>query len=212
MSRRALNRASREWKVKRWLQRNWRRNCGRQLMAEKGGKCFLVGAGPGDLGLVTLRAKECIEQSEVIVYDYLCNTEMLRSAPESAELIFAGKKAGAHTLTQEQINALLVDKTREGKNVVRLKGGDPFLFGRGGEEARALAAAKLPFVIVPGVSSAIAGPAYAGIPVTHRGNNSHVTFFTGHEDPGKDESAIDFSALAKLGGAQVMLMGVERIG
>ena len=181
-------------------------------MAEKKGKCFLVGAGPGDLGLVTLRAKDCVERAEVIVYDYLCNPEMLRWAPEAAELIFAGKKAGAHTLTQEQINTLLVEKTREGKNVVRLKGGDPFLFGRGGEEAQALAAAKLPFVIVPGVSSAIAGPAYAGIPVTHRGKNSHVTFFTGHEDPTKEESAIDFAALAKLGGTQVMLMGVERIG
>ena len=178
----------------------------------KTGQCFLVGAGPGDLGLVTLRAKECIESAEVIVYDYLCNPEMLRWAPETAELIFAGKKAGAHTLTQEQINALLVEKTREGKNVVRLKGGDPFLFGRGAEEAQALAAAKLSFVIVPGVSSAIAGPAYAGIPVTHRGKNSHVTFFTGHEDPEKSESAIDFTALAKLGGTQVMLMGVERIG
>jgi uroporphyrinogen III methyltransferase/synthase len=181
-------------------------------MAEKKGKCFLVGAGPGDLGLVTLRAKKCIEQSDVIVYDYLCNPEMLRWAPDTAEFIFAGKKAGAHTLTQEQINTLLVEKTGEGKNVVRLKGGDPFLFGRGGEEAQALAAAHLPFVIVPGVSSAIAGPAYAGIPVTHRGKNSHVTFFTGHEDPGKDGSAIDFSALAKLGGTQVILMGVERIG
>jgi uroporphyrinogen III methyltransferase/synthase len=181
-------------------------------MAEKGGNCFLVGAGPGDLGLVTLRAKECIERAEVIVYDYLCNPEMLRWAPETAELIFAGKKAGAHMMTQEEINALLVEKTREGKNVVRLKGGDPFLFGRGGEEAQALAAAGLSFVIVPGVSSAIAGPAYAGIPVTHRGKNSHVTFFTGHEDPEKSESAIDFSALAKLGGTQVMLMGVERIG
>jgi uroporphyrinogen III methyltransferase / synthase len=181
-------------------------------MAEKKGKCFLVGAGPGDLGLVTLRAKECIEHAQVIVYDYLCNPEMLRWAPEAAELIFAGKKAGAHTLTQEQINALLIEKTREGKNVVRLKGGDPFLFGRGGEEAQALAAAKLPFMIVPGVSSAIAGPAYAGIPVTHRGKNSHVTFFTGHEDPAKDGSAIDFAVLAKLGGTQVMLMGVERIG
>jgi uroporphyrinogen III methyltransferase / synthase len=181
-------------------------------MAERKGKCFLVGAGPGDLGLVTLRAKECIENAGVILYDYLCNPEMLRWAPETAELIFAGKKAGAHTLTQEQINELLVEKTREGKNVVRLKGGDPFLFGRGGEEAQALASAKLPFVIVPGVSSAIAGPAYAGIPVTHRGKNSHVTFFTGHEDPEKTESAIDFAALAKLGGTQVMLMGVERIG
>ena len=183
-------------------------------MAEKTqkGKCFLVGAGPGDLGLATLRAKECVEGAEVIVYDYLCNPEMLRWAPENAELIFAGKKAGAHTLTQEQINTLLVEKTREGKNVVRLKGGDPFLFGRGGEEAQALAAAGLAFDIVPGVSSAIAGPAYAGIPVTHRGKNSHVTFFTGHEDPEKSESAIDFGALAKLGGTQVMLMGVERIG
>ncbi|HEX4630139.1 MAG TPA: uroporphyrinogen-III C-methyltransferase [Chthoniobacterales bacterium] len=180
-------------------------------MAEKG-KCFLVGAGPGDLGLLTLRAKECIERADVVVYDYLCNPEMLRWAPESAERIFAGKKAGAHTLTQEQINALLVEKTREGKNVVRLKGGDPFLFGRGGEEAQALAAAKLAFVIVPGVTSAIAGPAYAGIPVTHRGKNSHVTFFTGHEDPEKSESAIDFAVLAKLEGTQVMLMGVERIG
>lgn len=181
-------------------------------MAEKGGKCFLVGAGPGDLGLVTLRAKECIERAEVIVYDYLCNPQMLRWAPETAELIFAGKKAGAHTMTQDEINALLVEKTRDGKNVVRLKGGDPFLFGRGAEEAQELAAAGLSFVIVPGVSSAIAGPAYAGIPVTHRGKNSHVTFFTGHEDPEKSESAIDFGALAKLGGTQVMLMGVERIG
>lgn len=181
-------------------------------MANKKGQCFLVGAGPGDLGLVTLRAKECIEGAEVIVYDYLCNPEMLRWAPENAELIFAGKKAGAHTLSQEEISSLLVEKTREGKTVVRLKGGDPFLFGRGGEEAQALATAGLPFVIVPGVSSAIAAPAYAGIPVTHRGKNSHVTFFTGHEDPQKTESAIDFGALAKLGGTQVMLMGVERIG
>jgi uroporphyrinogen III methyltransferase/synthase len=182
-------------------------------MAEvaKKGKCFLVGAGPGDLGLVTLRAKECIEQAEVIVYDYLCNPEMLRWAPERAELVFAGKKAGVHTLTQDEINTLLVEKTREGKEVVRLKGGDPFLFGRGGEEAQALAAAGIPFAIVPGVTSAIAGPAYAGIPITHRGKNSHVTFFTGHEDPEKSESSIDFKALAQLGGTQVMLMGVERI-
>src|SRR3989440_4083536 len=176
------------------------------------GKCFLVGAGPGDLGLVTLRAKECVERAEVIVYDYLCNPETLRWAPENAELIFAGKKAAAHTLTQDEINELLVEKTRNGKNVVRLKGGDPFVFGRCAEEAQALAAARLPFVIVPGVTSAIAGPAYAGIPVTHRGKNSHVTFFTGHEDPEKSESAIDFGALAKLGGTQVMLMGVERLG
>jgi uroporphyrinogen III methyltransferase/synthase len=181
-------------------------------MAEKGGKCFLVGAGPGDLGLVTLRAKECIERADVIIYDYLCNPEMLRWATDKAEVVFAGKKAGEHTLTQDEINALLVAKTREGKNVVRLKGGDPFLFGRGGEEAQALAKEGLTFVVVPGVTSAIAGPAYAGIPVTHRGKTSHVTFFTGHEDPEKSESSIDFRALAQLGGTQVMLMGVERIG
>lgn len=181
-------------------------------MADKNsGKCFLVGAGPGDLGLVTLRAKECIERAEVIVYDYLCNPEMLKWAPPNAERIYAGKKAGAHTLTQDQIDELLVTKTREDKQVVRLKGGDPFLFGRGGEEALALARAGLAFEIVPGVTSAIAGPAYAGIPVTHRESASHVTFFTGHEDPSKTESAIDFAALAKLGGTQVMLMGVERI-
>ena len=175
------------------------------------GKCYLVGAGPGDLGLVTLRAKECIERAEVIVFDYLCNPEMLKWAPGNAEIIYAGKKAGAHTLTQEEINALLIEKALAGKTVVRLKGGDPFVFGRGAEEAQALAAARVPFAVVPGITSAIAGPAYAGIPVTHRGKNSHVTFLTGHEDPEKAESSIDFGALAQLGGTQVMLMGVERI-
>ncbi len=178
---------------------------------KKKGRCYLVGAGPGDLGLVTLRARQLIERAEVIVYDYLSNPEMLAWAPETAEIIYAGKKAGAHTLKQEEINALLVEKTGEGNQVVRLKGGDPFLFGRGGEEAQALAAAGLPFEVVPGVTSAIAAPAYAGIPVTHRGMTSHVTFFTGHEDPEKTESSINFEALAKLGGTQVMLMGVERI-
>ncbi len=178
---------------------------------KKTGWCYLIGAGPGDLGLVTLRARQCIEQAEIIVYDYLCNPEMLNWAPESAEIIYAGKKAGAHTLKQDEINALLVEKTGAGKQVVRLKGGDPFLFGRGAEEAEALARAGLAFEIVPGVTSAIAAPAYAGIPITHRGKNSHVTFFTGHEDPSKEEGTIDFRALAKLGGTQVMLMGVERM-
>jgi uroporphyrinogen III methyltransferase / synthase len=183
-------------------------------MAEKKkiGRCYLVGAGPGDLGLVTLRARQLIERAEVLVYDYLCNPEMLAWAPENAEIIYAGKKAGAHTLEQDEINGLLVEKTRAGFEVVRLKGGDPFLFGRGGEEALALAQAKLDFEVVPGVTSAIAAPAYAGIPVTQRGMTSHVTFFTGHEDPEKPGSSIDFAALAKLGGTQVMLMGVERLG
>ena len=175
------------------------------------GKCFLVGAGPGDLGLVTLRAKECIEQAEVIVYDHLANPEMLAWARDEAEIIYAGKKAGEHALSQEKINALLVEKAREGKRVVRLKGGDPFVFGRGAEEAKAIVDAGIGFEIVPGITSAIAGPAYAGIPVTHRAENSHVIFFTGHEGAEKTENAIDYAALAKLGGTQVMLMGVERI-
>src|SRR5713226_6928210 len=137
---------------------------------------------------------------------------MLGWARDGAEIIYAGKKAGEHALSQERINALLVEKAREGKRVVRLKGGDPFVFGRGAEEAKAIVDAGIGFEIVPGITSAISGPAYAGIPVTHRAENSHVTFFTGHEGAEKTESAIDYAALAKLGGTQVMLMGVERLG
>ncbi|HWX16357.1 MAG TPA: uroporphyrinogen-III C-methyltransferase [Chthoniobacterales bacterium] len=175
------------------------------------GKCFLVGAGPGDLGLVTLRAKECIEQADVIVYDHLANPEILGWARDDSEIIYAGKKAGEHALGQEEINALLVERAGAGKQVVRLKGGDPFVFGRGAEEAKAIVDAGIEFEIVPGITSAIAGPAYAGIPVTHRAENSHVTFFTGHEDPEKTGSPIDYAALARLGGTQVMLMGVQRL-
>ena len=176
------------------------------------GKVYLVGAGPGDLGLVTLRAKECIEAADVIVYDHLANPEMLSWARDDVQIIYAGKEAGEHSLSQKEINALLIEKARTGKGVVRLKGGDPFVFGRGAEEAKAIVDAGIEFEVVPGITSAIAGPAYAGIPVTHRAENSHVTFFTGHEDPAKTESAIDYAALAKLGGTQVMLMGVERLG
>jgi uroporphyrinogen III methyltransferase/synthase len=177
----------------------------------KSGKVYLVGAGPGDLGLATLRAKERIERADVIVYDHLATPEMLGWARDDAEIIYAGKKAGGHALTQDEINELLVEKARAGKEVVRLKGGDPFVFGRGAEEAKAIVDAGITLEIVPGITSAIAGPAYAGIPVTHRAENSHVTFFTGHEDPSKTKSAIDYAALAKLGGTQVMLMGVDRI-
>src|SRR5713101_3254118 len=176
------------------------------------GKVYLVGAGPGDLGLVTLRAKECIERADAIVYDHLANPEILSWARDDAEIIYAGKEAGQHSLSQQEINALLIEKARAGKDVVRLKGGDPFVFGRGAEEARAIVDAGIESEIVSGITSAIAGPAYAGIPVTHRAENSHITFFTGHEDPAKTESAIDYAALAKLGGTQVMLMGVERLG
>jgi len=179
--------------------------------ARKNGTVYLVGAGPGDLGLVTLRAKDCIENGDVIVYDHLANPDALGWARDDAEIIYAGKQPG-ESRTQQEINTLLIDKAREGKQVVRLKGGDPFVFGRGAEEAQVIAAAGIPFEVVPGITSAIAGPAYAGIPMTHRASNSHVTFFTGHEDPTKTETAIDYAALAKLGGTQVMLMGVERLG
>jgi uroporphyrinogen III methyltransferase / synthase len=182
------------------------------MSTSKKGRVYLVGAGPGDLGLATLRAKECIEAADVIVYDHLANPEMLAWARDDAEIVYAGKEPGEHSLGQAETNALLVDKAREGKEVVRLKGGDPFVFGRGAEEAQAIVDAGIAFEVVPGITSAIAGPAYAGIPVTHRAENSHVTFFTGHEDPAKTESAIDYAALAKLGGTQVMLMGVERLG
>jgi uroporphyrinogen III methyltransferase/synthase len=175
------------------------------------GICYLVGAGPGDPGLLTLRGKACLEQAQVVIYDYLSNPELLSHAPEKAEKIYVGKKAGAHTLTQEGINALLVEKTSAGNTVVRLKGGDPFIFGRGGEEAEALASAGCTFEIVPGISSAIAGPAYAGIPVTHRAHNTTLTIFTGHEDPSKSGSTLDYAALARTAGTKVMLMGVERI-
>lgn len=178
----------------------------------KSGKVYLVGAGPGDLGLVTLRAKECIENADVIIYDHLANPETLGWARDDAEIIYVGKTPGESQISQHEINSLLIEKAREAKQVVRLKGGDPFVFGRGAEEAQAIADAGIPFEIVPGITSSIAGPAYAGIPVTHRAHNSHVTFFTGHEDPAKAESAIDYAALAKLGGTQVMLMGVERLG
>src|SRR5436305_7468573 len=178
----------------------------------KTGKVYLVGAGPGDPGLVTLRAKECIENADAIIYDHLANPETLGWARDDAEITYVGKTPGESRSNQNEINALLIKKAHEGKQVVRLKGGDPFVFGRGAEEAQAIAEAGIPFEVVPGITSSIAGPAFAGIPVTHRAHNSHVTFFTGHEDPQKTESAIDYAALAKLGGTQVMLMGMERLG
>jgi uroporphyrinogen III methyltransferase/synthase len=180
-------------------------------LAETKGRVYLVGAGPGALGLVTLRARELVGRADVLVYDYLCNPEMLRWARAEAEIIYAGKSGADHTLTQEEINTLLVDRARAGKEVVRLKGGDPYVFGRGGEEAQVLARAGVPFEVVPGVTSAIAAAAYAGIPVTHRDFASMVTFVTGHEDPTKAESAIDWKQLAQLRGTKIFLMGVERL-
>lgn len=175
------------------------------------GTVYLVGAGPGDAGLFTRRGAELLARADVVVYDALVNPDLLRLAPKSAEFIYGGKRAAAHAIPQEELNQLLVSKAKEGKTVVRLKGGDPYIFGRGGEEAEELAAAKVPFEVVPGVSSFVAGPNYAGIPVTHRDHCSSFTVLTGHEDPTKDESSIDWAQLAKSTGTKVVLMGVERI-
>jgi uroporphyrinogen III methyltransferase/synthase len=175
------------------------------------GRVYLVGAGPGDPGLITVRGLEAIRRAEVLVHDRLVNPALLEEAPASALRVFAGKHAGAHCLPQERINALLVEHARRGRIVVRLKGGDPFVFGRGGEEALALAAAGIPFEIVPGVSAAVAVPAYAGIPVTHRGVGSSFAVVTGHEDPTKDATAVDWARLATAVDTLVVLMGVQSL-
>jgi uroporphyrinogen III methyltransferase / synthase len=176
------------------------------------GKVYLVGAGPGDAGLITVRGLEGIKNADVIVYDNLVNQSLLKHARPDAEVIFAGKMSKKHTMTQDEINALLVEKARAGKVVTRLKGGDPFVFGRGGEEAEAVSKAGLEFEIVPGISSSIAAPAYAGIPVTHRAVATAFMVITGHEDPTKEESQVDWENVAKFFGTRVILMGVERIG
>lgn len=175
------------------------------------GICYLVGAGPGDPGLLTIKGKECIEAADVLVYDYLCNVELLKHAKADTRRIYVGKKAGDHTLPQEEINKLIVHLAKEGKVVTRLKGGDPVLFGRGAEEAAELQEAGVRFEIVPGITSAIAGPAYAGIPVTHRSHASQLTIFTGHEDPTKPDTSLNYAKLAQADGTKVFLMGVERI-
>ena len=175
------------------------------------GIVFLVGAGPGDPGLMTRRSLELIEQADVILYDRLIPPRALEGARTDAQLRYVGKEPGAAALAQEEINALLVELARQGKRVVRLKGGDPFVFGRGGEEAEALAAAGIPFEVVPGVTAGVAAPAYAGIPVTHRDAASAVAFVTGHEDPEKPESALDWDALARFPGTLVLYMGVKNL-
>ena len=155
------------------------------------GKVYLIGAGPGDPGLITLRGVRCLQEADVVIYDHLANPRLLSHAKPGAELIYAGKKGGEADVTpQEEIGRLLIEKALAGKVVARLKGGDPFIFGRGGEEGLELFQAGIPFEVVPGVTSAIAVPAYAGIPLTHRNYASTVAFLTGHEDPLKDSSAI----------------------
>ena len=182
------------------------------------GKVFLIGAGPGDPGLLTVKGREALERADVVVYDRLAHPALLDHAPASAERIFAGKARGRQELTQDGINALLVQKAQAGLRVARLKGGDPFVFGRGGEEALELARNGVPFEIVPGVSSAIAAPAYAGIPVTHRGLATGFTVVSGSEDPSKPESTVRWEALARSlaaqGGTLMTLMGwasIEKI-
>ncbi|MFP3980496.1 MAG: uroporphyrinogen-III C-methyltransferase [Desulfobacterales bacterium] len=175
------------------------------------GIVYLIGAGPGDPGLVTKKGIACIAAADTVVYDYLASAELLKYARDDAELIYVGKKGGDHTLSQDGINALLVEKAGAGNAVARLKGGDPFIFGRGGEEIEELVAAGLAFEVVPGVTSAVAAPAYAGIPLTHRQFASCVTFITGHEDPNKTDSMINWDALAATGGTLVFLMGVKNL-
>jgi uroporphyrin-III C-methyltransferase len=175
------------------------------------GKVYLVGSGPGDPELLTIKAKRLIESTEVILYDQLPGEAILKMLPESAEKIDVGKYAGDHKLSQWQINELLVKRAKEGKTVVRLKGGDPYLFGRGGEEAQTLAREGIEVEVVPGITSAIAVPAYAGIPITHRDYASMVTFITGHEDPEKEDTALDWELLARFKGTLVILMGVSML-
>ena len=176
---------------------------------KRGGKVFLVGAGPGDPGLLTIRAAEVIESADVVATDALVSPAILARVPKTAEIIYVGKRAGKHAVPQEQTNRILIEKAREGKRVVRLKGGDPFVFGRGGEDAEEIAAAGIDFEVVPGVSSAIAGPAYAGIPVTHREHAASVMFVTGHESEGS--SGVDWPQLARFRGTIVFLMGAGNL-
>lgn len=179
------------------------------------GIVFLVGAGPGDPGLITVRGKKLIESADAIVYDALANKELLPADAVEAghpELFDVGKRGGDNkSVPQSDINELLVRLARDGKRVVRLKGGDPFVFGRGSEEAQALNDASVPFEVVPGVTAGIAAPAYAGIPVTHRGLGTSVTFVTGHEEPGKATTQTNWNALAKAGGTIVLYMGVKTL-
>lgn len=177
----------------------------------KPGKVYLIGAGPGDPGLITVKGQDLLRRAEVIIYDYLANPVLLDLAPPEVERIYVGKRAGQHHYPQEEITRLLLAKAKEGKRVARLKGGDPFIFGRGGEEAQALAAAGIPFEVVPGVTAAIAAAAYAGIPLTHRDHTTTLGFVTGHEDPAKKLSSLDWQKLATAVGTLVFYMGMANL-
>jgi uroporphyrin-III C-methyltransferase len=178
----------------------------------KTGKVYLVGSGPGGEGLLTQRAREVIDSADVVLYDQLPGGEILSLLPASAERIDCGKYGKDHTLEQDEIEVLIVERAKAGKTVVRLKGGDPFMFGRGGEELEVLRKEGIPVELVPGVSSALAVPASVGIPLTHRRYASQVTILTGHEDPSKGKSALDWQFLARTRGTIVVLMGVQNLG
>lgn len=178
--------------------------------SDRRGRVYLVGAGPGDPGLLTLKGKDCLEEAEVVIYDYLVNGCLLTHSHPRAERIHVGKPGAKQRLSQQEINSLMIERAREGKVVVRLKGGDPFIFSRGAEEVEALVEAGISFEVVPGVTSAIAAPSYAGIPLTHRHLASSVAFVTGQENPAKEASGIDWKAVAGMG-TVVFLMGVSRL-
>lgn len=182
------------------------------MTAVRPGVAYLVGAGPGDPGLITVRAAELLASADTILHDRLIPSAVLARARPDAELIYVGKRPGSSELAQSEVEELIVERARAGRSVVRLKGGDPFVFGRGGEEAEALATAGVEFEVVPGVTAGVAAPAYAGIPVTHRDDASAVAFVTGHEDPAKSDSTLDWEALAAFPGTLVLYMGVKRLG
>jgi len=181
------------------------------MSADTKGKVYLIGAGPGDPGLVTVRARELIEAADVIVYDYLANPKLLDWARSDAEKLYVGKSAGRHSIPQDEIEELLVDRANKGLQVVRLKGGDPFVFGRGGEEVEELQTDGIPFEIVPGVTAALAAASYAGIPLSHRDYSSSITFLTGHENPEKHTLSIDFKEYGKTSGTLCLYMGVGQL-
>jgi uroporphyrinogen III methyltransferase/synthase len=182
-----------------------------EKLSTKTGYVYLIGAGPGDPGLITVKGRECISRADVIIYDHLANEAFLSFASPNAELIYAGKVGGAHNREQRQINELLVEMALAGKVVARLKGGDPFIFGRGGEECEALVNAGITFEVVPGVTAGIGAPAYAGIPLTHRDITTSVAFVTGHEHPGKEASEIDWERLSLGSGTVVFYMGMKNL-
>ena len=180
-------------------------------MSNKTGKVYLIGAGPGDPGLVTVRARQLIETADAIVYDYLANPKLLDWARKDSKRIYVGKRSGSHAIPQDQIEEILVKLANDGKQVVRLKGGDPFVFGRGGEEIAELQTDKIPFEVIPGVTAALAAAAYAGIPLSHREFSSSITFLTGHENPGKQSLSIDFRKYAQTNGTLCLYMSIGQL-